>query len=97
MNKQMTELKEKASKIMSHEKSFDTEEKALSEAIKLCRNLDAGISVWKAPADMGGRYTIVQFENREEAFLCGYSMICDTAELYDKVKAQRGIDEIEEV
>ena len=98
MSKHMAELKAKAAKVISHEKAFDTKEKALAEAMKQCRNLDENISVWKAPDDMGGKYTIVQFENREEAFLCGYTEEYGTAELFDKVKEQRGsIDNIEEV
>lgn len=95
MNAAMKELKARAAEVMKQEATFDTKEQALTEALKQCRNLDAGISVWKAPANMGGKFTIVQFENREEAFLCEYTEVYDTGALYDKVKER--YDKIEEV
>lgn len=96
MNEAMRKLKAEAEKVMSREKTFDSKETALAEALRQCRNLDSLISVWKSPNRMGGKYTIVQFENREEAFLCDYTEVFDTATLFDKVK-EKNVDHIEEV
>ena len=92
MNEAMKQLRAKAQKVMSQEQTFDSEETALKEALKQCRNLDNLISVWKAP---DGKYVIVQFDNREHAGNCGYTEVYDTGTLYDKVKEK--YDNIKEV
>lgn len=95
MNEAMAKLKARARKVMNAEKAFDTKSAALNEAVKQCRNLDKNISVWKAPEDMGGKYTIVQPENKEEALICNYTEEFGTADLFDMVK--QSVDTIEEV
>lgn len=87
--------KNKAAKIMEREIAFDNKENALKEAVKQCRNMDNNLSIWKAPADTGGKYAIVQFKNREEATIAGYTEVYDTGAIFDKVKEQ--YDNIKEV
>lgn len=90
----MKPLKDKAEKVMRKEATFASENEALEAAKKYTE--DDLVSIWKAPKEMGGKYTIVKFENREEAGICGYEEVCSFLEVARKVNG-RGIDEIEEV
>ena len=93
MNEAMKALKARAANVMSKEVTFVSEKEAIKEAAK---KADALYSLWKAPDEMGGKYTLVQFENREEAGICGYKEVYNVADLKDELSG-RGIDEIEEV
>ena len=95
MTPEMKALVARAKEVMAKEPTFDSKEKALEAAVKQARNQDELISVWKAPNDMGGKYTVVQFENREEAGNCGYEEVYDTGTIFDKVK--ENYDNIKEV
>lgn len=93
MNEAMKKLKARAEKEMRGEKSFSTKDKALAAAIEQSKNLDSLISVWKPPDSEA--YTLVSFENRENAFIRGFKEIYTTEDIYDKVKER--YDRIEEV
>ena len=88
MNESMKKLKAQAETVMSKEKTYDSKEEALKEAIKQRGEM---VSVWKPPSEE--KYVIVQFDNREEAQLCDYTEVYDTGKLYDMAE----VDHIEEV
>lgn len=88
MNESMKKLKAQAEKVMSTEKSYDSKEEALKEAI---RQREEMVTVWKPPGEE--KYVIVQYENREEAQLCDYTEVYDSGKLYDMAE----VDHIEEV
>lgn len=90
MNESMKKLKAQAATVLSKEKTYDSKEGALKEAIKQREEM---VSVWKSPGEE--KYVIVQFENREEAQLCDYTEVYDTGKLYDLAK--ENIDNIEEI
>lgn len=90
MNEAMKKLKAQAEKVMSTEKSYDSKEDALNEAIKQHKKM---VSVWKPPGEE--KYVIVQDENREDAQLCDYTEVYDTGKLFDMAKEK--VDHIEEV
>ena len=52
---------------------------------------DELVSVWKAPANMGGKYALIPTEDREIAFRMGYEIEVEDYDLKDQ------IDEIKEV
>lgn len=73
-------------------KTFEDLQTAKKAGIKINQaDNDKLVSIWKAPANMGGKYALIPTEDREIAFRMGYKIVVDDYDLKDQ------IDEIKEV
>lgn len=72
-------------------KTFDSLDAAKRAVTQANRVNDQLFSVWKAPTNMGGKYTLVPIEDRELAYRLGYKIVVHDYELYKQ------FDEIKEL
>lgn len=93
MDEFMRNRKAKAEKVIAQEPTFGNKDEALKAAVHQCRNFDSDVTIW----EKDGKYALVQFENREEAGLAEYKEVYSLGEIFDKVKEQKGIEDIDEV
>ena len=86
--------------MMQKEPTFDTEESAVKAAVAMLKKDKLSLpSVWKEPSDIGTKYAVVHTDNREKAYISGYTEVVGEQEIFDKANGIKRdhIDEIEEV
>lgn len=84
--------------MMQKDPTFDTEESAVEAAVAMLKKDSLSLpSVWKEPDDIGAKYAVVRNENRENAYISGYTEVVGKQEVFDKANKRDHIDEIEEV
>lgn len=82
-------------KIVRKAPTYATVQEATDEAVKMAKKEKDEIpSVWKEPLDIGNKYAVVRFEDRENAYISGYKEVVDEQKILGKAK---DIDEIKEV
>ena len=82
-------------KIMRNAPSFATVQEATDAAVKTAKtDKDSIPTVWKEPLDIGRKYAVVHFDDRENAYISGYTEVVDEQQVFDKANH---IDEIKEV
>lgn len=82
-------------KIMRKAPAFATVQEATDAAVKMAKTEKrSSPSVWKEPLDIGKKYAVVHFRDRENAGIGGYKEVVDMQQVADKANH---IDEIEEV
>lgn len=80
--------------------AYDTPKEAINEAIRIYKKeKDSLPTVWKQAEDMGVKYVVVDFKNRENALMAGYSEKTGEKEIHDLATGNlnRGVQEIEEL
>lgn len=91
MKKWITEKR----KIMRKAPAFATVQEATDAAVRMAKkDEDSNPSVWKEPLDIGKKYAVVHFDDRENAYISGYTEVVDEQQVFDKANH---IDEIKEV
>lgn len=86
-------------KEMAAEPTFETQEEAVQAAAEIQRREQSLPTVWKEPQDIGNKYVVVHSENKENAYISGYTQVVGEQEIFDKAResTRKSIDEIEEV
>lgn len=80
--------------------AYDTPKEAINEAVRAFKkNRDSWPTVWRQPDDMGVKYTVVDFSNRENAMMAGYTERTGEMEIFNMAtkNSDRGVQEIEEL
>ena len=76
--------------IIKGEPAFNSINEAINNAVNtLIQQKDHFPSVWREPKDIGKRYVVVSFKNRENAYVAGYKEVVDDQKIYDIANGNR--------
>lgn len=82
--------------IMRKAPTYGTTQEATKAAVETYKKDEySRPTVWKEPKDIGNKYAVVMYEDRENAYISGYTEVVDRQTIFDKANGNH-IDEIEE-